>query len=89
MKAKILFLDAARILLVGYFIYNEAVVPDVGLNIKAGRSLEYLSVSGRDAVPPAKAHFVKAIFTLFPDAQPAVQSARPVVHPVSLERVAP
>jgi hypothetical protein len=89
MKAKILFLDAALILLVGFFIYNEEVVSDVGLNLKAGRSIEYLSVSGRSAASQEKAHFVKAIFTLFPDAHPAIQSARPVVHPVSLEQVAP
>jgi hypothetical protein len=89
MKAKILILDAALIMLVGCFIYNEAVVSDVGLNLKAGRSLEYLSVSERSAASQEKAHFVKAIFTLFPDAYPAAPNASPVIHPVSLEQVAP
>lgn len=89
MKTKILFLDAALILLVGFFIYNQATVPDVGLNIKASRSLEYLSVSGREAASPDKAYFVKAIYTEFADAYAAAHSARPVVHPVTLERVAP
>jgi hypothetical protein len=89
MKVKIFFLDAALILLLGFFIFNNAVLTNMRLNSSTGRSLEYFSASGRCAAPPAKAHFVKAIYTAFPEVYSAVHCTRPVVHPVSLEQVAP
>jgi hypothetical protein len=89
MKVKIFFLDAALILILGFFIFNDAVLTNVRLNPSAGRSLEYFSASGTGAALPANAHFVKAIYTAFPESYKEARSTRIVVHPVSLERVAP
>jgi hypothetical protein len=89
MKVKIYFLDAALILLLGFFIFNDAVLTNARLNPGAGRSLESFSALGRSASSPDKVYFVKAIYTAFPEAYSAAHRSHLVVHPVSLERVAP
>ena len=89
MKVKIIFLDAALIVLLGFFIFNDAVLTNVRLNPSAGRSLEYFSASERHTASPDKTHFVKAIYTAFPKTYLEARSSRIVVHPVSLEQVAP
>jgi hypothetical protein len=89
MKAKMFFLDAALILLLGFFMINKDVWANMALNLRVGQSLEYFSASGRNGVSPVNVYFVKAVFTAFPEACSAVHRSRLVVRPVSLERVAP
>lgn len=89
MKTTISFLGAALIVVLGLTFINEAVLPNMLLDSRAGQSLEYFSATGTNGSSPDKVCFVKAIETFYPDAGSAARRSLPVVHPVSLERVAP
>ncbi|HUI91824.1 MAG TPA: hypothetical protein VLX68_06200 [Chitinivibrionales bacterium] len=87
MNTKWLSLNAALIVCAGFFNSSGPVLPNVQLEPKASQSLEYFSALEQGDPLPENGYFVKTIFSTFPD-EPSACRSHPVVHPISLERMA-